>query len=57
MLGAKFLVVAERHGLEGIVSKAPGVGLPLGTVPRFGKIKTEAWRAANRERWRMFQRQ
>ena len=53
--GAKLLKAAERHGLEGIV-QASSLSLPLGTIRDWVKTKTVAWRAANRERWRMFQR-
>ena len=35
--GAKVLEAAERHGLEGIVSKRTDFGLSLGAIPRLGE--------------------
>jgi hypothetical protein len=53
--GAKLLEAAERHGLEGIVSKRFRSAYRSGPSRDWVKIKTAAWRAANRERWRVFQ--
>jgi bifunctional non-homologous end joining protein LigD len=54
--GAKLLEVADRHGLEGIVSKRQTSAYRSGPSRDWVKIKTAAWRAANRERWRMFEK-
>jgi len=54
--GAKLLEVAERHGLEGIVSKRQASPYCSGPSRDWVKVKTAAWRAANRERWRMFEK-
>jgi bifunctional non-homologous end joining protein LigD len=54
--GAKLLDSAERLGLEGIVSKRRAAPYRSGECRDWRKIKTVAWREANRERWRMFER-
>jgi bifunctional non-homologous end joining protein LigD len=54
--GAKLLEAAEQHGLEGIVSKRRGAAYRSGECRDWVKVKTSAWREANRERWRMFER-
>jgi bifunctional non-homologous end joining protein LigD len=54
--GAKLLRVAERMKLEGVVSKRRGTAYRSGECRDWVKVKTAAWRAANRERWRMFER-
>ena len=54
--GAKLFKAAERHGLEGIVSKRARSAYRSGPSRDWVKIKTAAWRAANRERWRLFQK-
>jgi bifunctional non-homologous end joining protein LigD len=54
--GAKLLASAERMQLEGIVSKRRSSPYRSGECKDWRKIKTAAWRAANRERWRMFER-
>jgi bifunctional non-homologous end joining protein LigD len=54
--GAKLLLAAERHGLEGIVSKRRDVPYRSGPSRDWVKTKTAAWRASNRERWRLFAR-
>jgi bifunctional non-homologous end joining protein LigD len=54
--GAKLLAAAERHGLEGIVSKRQASAYSSGPSNDWLKTKTAAWKEANRERWRMFQR-
>ena len=53
--GAKLLEAAERHGLEGIVSKRQASAYRSGPSRDWVKMKTAAWRAANRERWRLFE--
>jgi bifunctional non-homologous end joining protein LigD len=54
--GVKLLEAAERHGLEGIVSKRRSSPYRSGECRDWRKVKTAAWREANRERWRMFER-
>jgi bifunctional non-homologous end joining protein LigD len=54
--GAKLLEVAERHGLEGIVSKRQASPYSSGPSSDWVKIKTAGWRAMNRERWRLFEK-
>jgi bifunctional non-homologous end joining protein LigD len=54
--GAKLLASAERKKLEGIVSKRRSSPYRSGECKDWRKIKTVAWRAANRERWRLFER-
>jgi bifunctional non-homologous end joining protein LigD len=50
------LAECSRRGLEGIVSKRKDA--PYRSGLRFGwvKVKTSTWRAANRERWRLFEK-
>jgi bifunctional non-homologous end joining protein LigD len=54
--GAKLLATAERIGLEGIVSKRRTAPYRSGECRDWRKVKTVAWREANRERWRLFER-
>ena len=54
--GVKLLEAAERHGLEGIVSKRRDAPYRSGECRDWVKVKTAAWRAANRERWRLFEK-
>jgi bifunctional non-homologous end joining protein LigD len=54
--GQALLEVAERHGLEGVVSKRRLAPYHSGECRDWRKIKTAAWRDANRERWRLFER-
>jgi len=54
--GVKLLEAAERHGLEGIVSKRQASAYRSGPSHDWVKAKTAAWRTANRDRWRAFQR-
>jgi bifunctional non-homologous end joining protein LigD len=54
--GPKLLDVAERHGLEGIVSKRARSAYRSGPSRDWVKIKTAGWREANRERWRLFEK-
>ena len=52
--GAKLLASAERLGLEGVVSKRRSAPYRSGECRNWRKVKTAAWREANRERWRLF---
>ena len=54
--GAKLLEAAERHGLEGIISKRTAAAYRSGPSRDWVKIKTAGWRAANWERWRLFEK-
>ena len=54
--GARLLEVADRHGLEGIVSKRQASAYRSGPSRDWLKFKTAGWRAANRERWRVFEK-
>jgi bifunctional non-homologous end joining protein LigD len=54
--GAALFIAAEHHGLEGIVSKRQASPYSSGPSRDWVKIKTAAWRAANRERWRLFEK-
>jgi len=47
---------AERLGLEGIVSKRKASPYRSGPSPDWVKTKATAWRLANRDRWKAFQR-
>ena len=51
------LEAAVRLGLEGIVSKKRGSAYRSGPCQSWVKVKTALWREANRERWRLFERQ
>ena len=48
------LAVCEKHGLEGIVSKRRNAPYVSGTRGGWIKVKTRTWRAANRERYKLF---
>ena len=50
----KLLSAASRMGLEGIVSKRRDQPYRSGPNSGWIKVKTETWRAANRDRWEMF---
>jgi len=52
--GLALLWVAEQRGLEGVVSKRRDVPYRCGECGDWRKVKTIAWREANRERWRLF---
>ena len=54
--GPALLTATERHGLEGVVSKRRDAPYRSGVSRDWVKVKTAAWREANRERWRMFER-
>jgi ATP-dependent DNA ligase len=49
------LRAAETHGLEGIVSKLKGDCYRSGKNAGWIKVKTAAWRAANQERYKLFE--
>jgi len=51
----EFLEAAERHGLAGVVSKRRDAPYRFGECRDWRKVKTQAWREANRELWRLFQ--
>ena len=50
----KLLAVAEKMGLEGIVSKNGAQPYLSGRNPGWIKVKTSAWRAANKDRFELF---
>jgi bifunctional non-homologous end joining protein LigD len=54
--GAKLLAEADRRGLEGIVSKRADAPYRSGKRSEWIKVKYQTWREANRERWRLFER-
>lgn len=51
---ATLLAACNDLGLEGIVSKLRDDSYRTGTNPGWIKVKTAAWRQANRRRWEMF---
>ena len=53
--GEALLRVAEKHGLEGVVSKRRDAAYTSGACRAWRKVKTMAWREANRERWRLLE--
>jgi len=53
---AKLLAAADRMGLEGIVSKRRDSTYRSGQSRDWIKVKTAAWRAANRDRYELFER-
>jgi ATP-dependent DNA ligase len=53
----KLLAAADAMQLEGIVSKRRDGKYRSGTRSGWIKVKTAAWREANRERGRLFERQ
>jgi bifunctional non-homologous end joining protein LigD len=54
--GLALLCVAEERGLEGIVSKRRDAPYRSGECRDWRKVKTVAWREANRERWLLFEK-
>jgi ATP-dependent DNA ligase len=54
--GPALFAAAERHKLEGIVSKRRDAPYRSGECRDWVKIKTAAWREANRGRWELFQK-
>jgi ATP-dependent DNA ligase len=55
--GVKLSAAAERMGLEAVVSTRRDAPYRSGTISGWVKVKTQSWRKANRERWRLFERQ
>jgi ATP-dependent DNA ligase len=47
--------IAGQHKLEGIVSKKREAPYRSGPCRDWRKVKTAEWKAANRERWRLFE--
>jgi bifunctional non-homologous end joining protein LigD len=54
--GLALLRATEERGLEGVVSKRRDAPYRCGECHDWRKVKTAAWREANRERWRLFER-
>ena len=54
--GIELLKAADRMKLEGIVSKRRDSPYRSGKKSAWIKVKCAAWRAANKERWRLFER-
>jgi len=54
--GVELLAAAERMGLEGVVSKRRDAPYLSGTRCGWTTTKTKAWRDANKDRWRLFER-
>ena len=54
--GQKLLEAAERYKLEGVVSKRKTAPYRSGECYDWVKVKTVSWREANRERWRLFEK-
>jgi ATP-dependent DNA ligase len=55
MRGLALLRAAEEHRLEDVVSKRRDAPYRSGDCRDWRKVKTMAWREANRERWRLFE--
>jgi bifunctional non-homologous end joining protein LigD len=54
--GLALLCAAKAGGLVGVVSKRRDAPYRSGECWDWRKVKTVAWREANRERWRLFER-
>jgi len=52
--GAALLRVAEKHRLEGVVSKRRDAPYRSGSCRDWVKVKAAEWKVANRERWGLF---
>ena len=50
------LEAADRMGLEGVVCKRVDQRYVSGNNPGWVKVKTDAWRAANRDRGKLFEK-
>ena len=50
----KLLETCDKMRLEGIVSKRKDSAYRSGPTKDWLKVKTSAWRAANRDRWELF---
>ena len=53
--GQALLRIAEKHKLEGVVSKRREASNQSGPCRDWRKFKTAEWKAANWERWRLFE--
>jgi bifunctional non-homologous end joining protein LigD len=53
--GIALLRVAEQRGFEGVVSKRRDAPYRSDDCRDWRKVKTAAWREANKERWRLFE--
>ena len=53
--GMALLRAAEEHRLEGVVSKRCDAPYRSGDCRDWRKVKTAAWREANKQRWRLFE--
>jgi len=51
----RLLIACEERGLEGIVSKRRAAPYVSGKTHSWIKVKCKAWRAANRERYKLFE--
>ncbi len=54
--GARLLSSCEQMRIEGVVSKKRAAPYRSGVRSGWLKVKCEAWRAANRERWKLFEK-
>jgi ATP-dependent DNA ligase len=54
--GEKLLEAAAKHGLEGVVSKRKDSAYRSERCLHWLKVKTATWRAANKERYKLFER-
>jgi bifunctional non-homologous end joining protein LigD len=54
--GELLLAAAAKRGLEGIVSKRTDSPYRAGASCGWIKVKTQTWRQANRERYKIFER-
>ena len=52
----KLLATCQKMNLEGIVSKRRESAYRSGPTRDWLKIKTATWRAANRDRWELFEK-
>lgn len=52
--GPTLFAAADKMGLEGVVSKRKDRPYRSGASGDWLKVKTDKWKEANRERWRMF---
>jgi bifunctional non-homologous end joining protein LigD len=50
----KLLAATDKMGLEGVVSKRRTAPYRSGTRSGWVKVKSAAWRAANKDRWELF---
>jgi bifunctional non-homologous end joining protein LigD len=52
----RLLAAADDLGLEGVISKRLDAPYRSGGRPEWVKVKTESWRIANHQRWRLFEK-